>query len=369
MITQRKLFFLLICIFIVWTINFNSVPCPRCDCPESVNTIYIHQTAPTLNQPAKCVHSRDIKGIWNIESFVLCASQPPDRHEVSVLTQLTLDRFDTLIALAERWSGPLSVALYVPKAEYFVSEVKRRHQESEPLRRFADIHIIYEEDVRYPVNHLRNLALQNARTQYVIMLDVDFIPNPQMHGQLRKAAEQLEDSNEREALVVPAFEVPSGQYPNTKAHMVDLMKKSLAYQVHYFKGMHAHLPTNYERWASADEPYEVQYEYTYEPYVLIRRDICPLYDERFIGYGNDKSAHAYELAAAGFRFFVLPDPFVIHKDHPSPAWRSDQGSGESWQRWVDFTKDMTWKYGFKFEVPQWLKDACNQGDCPQFWLF
>jgi hypothetical protein len=45
------------------------------------------------------------------------------------------------------------------------------------------------------------------------------------------------------------------------------------------------------------------------------------YDERFIGYGYDKVAQATELNAAGYRFFGLPEVFVIHYDHGVPKWR------------------------------------------------
>jgi len=171
------------------------------------------------------------------------------------------------------------------------------------------------------------------------------------------------------ALVIPAFEVKHNQFPATKRELVELTKSETAYQVHYYKGIHAHAPTDYNKWITSYSPYEVAYEYSYEPYVVIRRDLCPLFDERFIGYGNDKSSHSYELAVAGFKLIVLPEPFIIHKNHPSPAWRADQGSGDAWRRWAGFTRLMQFKYGKTVEVPQWLKDACNQGDCPQFWLF
>lgn len=350
--------------------SINISPCPSCNCPEEgVKTVYLHQPSPSLSQPAECVYSREIHGIWNVEAFFLCASDTPDTQDVTILIQMTLERFNTLIEVAHRWSGPLSIVLYVPQNDYFVTEIKRLYNKHEVLQKYADIHILYEEESRYPINHLRNLAMKYARTQYVLTLDVDFIPNPDMREQLREATSRLKESSTREALVIPAFEVPSGDYPNTKKDLKMLHKVNKAYQVHLYKGKHAHLPTNYNKWMETDEPYEVDYEYSYEPYFVIKRQDCPLYDERFIGYGNDKSSHAYELAAAGFHFLVIPEPFIIHKDHPTPPWRSDQGSLESWARWSDFVKDMNWKYGFLLPVPKWLQDACISGDCPQFWLW
>lgn len=37
----------------------------------------------------------------------------------------------------------------------------------------------------YPVNYLRNIALENVRTPYVFLSDVDFVPVPGMYGSLK----------------------------------------------------------------------------------------------------------------------------------------------------------------------------------------
>ena len=52
------------------------------------------------------------------------------------------------------------------------------------------------------------------------------------------------------------------------------------------------------------------YELFFEPYVVVSKDM-PMYDQRFSGYGHDKSSHIYELYARGYNF-VLPEAFVIH---------------------------------------------------------
>eukprot|EP01104_Vermistella_antarctica_P004631 TRINITY_DN1504_c0_g1_i4.p1 TRINITY_DN1504_c0_g1~~TRINITY_DN1504_c0_g1_i4.p1 ORF type:complete len:598 (-),score=66.91 TRINITY_DN1504_c0_g1_i4:1276-3069(-) len=159
------------------------------------------------------------------------------------------------------------------------------------------------------------------------------------------------------------------QQPQQQEAKSEQQHQGNIHQVHYFKGRRAHLPTDYDRWYSYQvttaaattstathsslhplassitscslQPnthegggdsvvnshvYEVEYDYLYEPYVVVDRRISPRYDERFIGYGNDKSAHTYELVASGHRLAVLPHSFLIHQDHGVPAWRKDQGS-------------------------------------------
>jgi len=349
-------------------ISFASLPCPPCDCPENVNTVSVYSSPPSLYNPVEdCVRARDVRGSWNVDTFVACAEITPDPSDVSILLQLTLDRSDILVDLADRWKAPMTVVVYLQQDEFHVAELAQLHKSNENLRKYADFHIVYELSKRlYPANHLRNVALINARTDFVLTLDVDFIPNRDLHKQLKKVARDL-PSSKKELFVIAAFE-SDAVFPSTKAELLEADITKI-FQVHYYKGRHAHSPTNYEKWYTTDEPFHIQYEYSYEPYYLIRRKLCPLFDERFIGYGNDKSSHAYELAVAGFTFTVLPDPFIIHKNHPTPAWRENQGSGEAWQLWMDFVRNMKFKHGASVEVPDWLKDACNRGDCPQFWLY
>lgn len=67
--------------------------------------------------------------------------------------------------------------------------------------------------------------------------------------------------------------------------------------------------------------YAVSYESEYEPYILCRRDIPP-FDERFVGYGGDKTSHAYELSRSGYVFVVLPGAFAVHAPHTKVRLRS-----------------------------------------------
>lgn len=364
---MNKLYIGLVCICFIYLINLASYPCPNCNCKEEVVTqVSVYATAPSLDQPVtKCSRARDIRGHWSVETFVACAEIAPDVDDVSILLQLTLDRSDVLIELADRWQGPMSVVIYCPRTTFHVLEVQKLHKSNDNLLNYADFHIVYEaEKYPYPANHLRNVALINARTDFVLTLDVDFIPNPSMHEQLKKEAATM-STTQKEIHIIAAFESDS-LFPDTKRELKAKSKE--VFQVHLYKGRHAHEPTDYTQWYKTNNRYQIQYQYSYEPYYVIRRSLCPLFDERFVGYGNDKSSHAYELAVAGFKFTVLPEVFIIHKNHPSPGWRSGQGSSTAWQLWMEFTRAMEFKHGSKVEVPEWLKDACNQGDCPQFWI-
>lgn len=60
---------------------------------------------------------------------------------------------------------------------------------------------------------------------------------------------------------------------------------------------------------------QVQWEPDYEPYVVVRKNIVPEYDNRFVGFGWNKVSHIMELEAQGYSFIVLPNAFIIHMPH------------------------------------------------------
>lgn len=79
----------------------------------------------------------------------------------------------------------------------------------------ADSHLclvysIESADTGYPINLLRNQAMLNVRTDFVLQLDADFIPCPELQARLqahlKKLAKQLSADLDRTALVIPAFE-------------------------------------------------------------------------------------------------------------------------------------------------------------------
>lgn len=57
----------------------------------------------------------------------------------------------------------------------------------------------------YPINMLRNLAIKSATTKYVMMLDADFQPCPDMESELHVHLHKSK-YGPKDALVIPAFE-------------------------------------------------------------------------------------------------------------------------------------------------------------------
>lgn len=59
---------------------------------------------------------------------------------------------------------------------------------------------------------------------------------------------------------------------------------------------------------------------TQKALLLGARLLLPLYDERFRGYGWDKTTHAAQLRKQGFTYYMLPFHFVVARYHaPTPT--------------------------------------------------
>ena len=66
------------------------------------------------------------------------------------------------------------------------------------------------------------------------------------------------------------------------------------------------------KWLGTRRVYETAYRLGCEPYLLLSRRHAPPYPEDFVGYGKDRVAYTYELAARGARLQVQPEVFLVH---------------------------------------------------------
>lgn len=139
----------------------------------------------------------------------------------------------------------------------------------------------------YPINSLRNLALEQAPTKLVFLVDVDFIPSDNMHEALTTppAYSKLVKgaSHNMQVFVVPAFEMeessaqsnPQSVLPATKSEAVQLYseKKMIGFHTKHFAP--GHKATNYEKWMQSNTIYPVQYEEGFEPYIIGAKKLMP----------------------------------------------------------------------------------------------
>ncbi|KAM3726968.1 Xylosyl- and glucuronyltransferase LARGE2s [Dirofilaria immitis] len=236
---------------------------------------------------------------------------------VVLTTQFSMDRLMHFDALLQYWSGPVSAAVYVSDSD--LSLLIQFFDDTLANRTNIALHAVYKEGTYYPINYLRNVALNNSNdASFVFLTDVDFIPEPGLYTMLCKKL-AMNDSTNKRAFVVPAFEyIGSSQVPAIPQTKNDLLIELDAQRMQIFRQnlwIQGHAATDYDRWRHAEKEYSVSWRTDYEPYVVVRRNGLPLYDQRFVGFGWNKLSHIMSLDAANYEFIILPDVFVIHQPH------------------------------------------------------
>ncbi|KAG8188320.1 hypothetical protein JTE90_008960 [Oedothorax gibbosus] len=129
----------------------------------------------------------------------------PEGNDVTLVAQLSMDRLQMVEALCKHWEGPISLALYMSDSE--VQQFLSYTLSSEILssRKNLGYHIVYRDGPFYPVNLLRNVALQQVTTPFVFLTDIDFLPMYGLYEYLKKSVASMGLESATKALIVFSF--------------------------------------------------------------------------------------------------------------------------------------------------------------------
>lgn len=295
----------------------------------------------------------DSMGPSDMTPFFFRATETFEKEDITMATLVTRNRFPVLSRLASNHRGkyiillqlntaasafqltsvrvalgPISAAVHInddDAKDDTMKELRELYSESPDMQKYVDIHLIVDKYDRQ-FNMWRNVAKLFARTDYIMMLDVDFHICTDLRKSIRNNTEAMDRLRSgRTALVVPAFEYIEQKdgldwhtFPTDKSSLLQLVQEEKLGMFHrsWFKG---HGSTNYTRWYGTDELYKVtSYDFSYEPYIVYKKESSPWCDERFIGYGANKAACLYEIYLSGIEYWVLPHDFLIHQTHLYP---------------------------------------------------
>ena len=263
-----------------------------------------------------------------------------DPEDITVATHLTPNKIKRLVAMAERWNGPISASIKISSlGEFrrFCSDLSLYNVQLQNV----GLHFFFEDKSRlYPINILRNLALDHVKSNYVAILDVDFLSSPintNQHLRSIFASHRLGETKfiNNTIYVMPAFEVKHEKFianttinrtelPGTRESLIEMMntidENEKVFIFHEDSYKPGHRSTNYTRWTSnlEDTSYPIEIlEFGYEPYIIGTAKSLPRFFEDFRGYGMNKLSYLVQLYYANFRLRVLRDVFVLHSNHPS----------------------------------------------------
>ncbi|KAI9059634.1 glycosyltransferase family 49 protein [Trametes sanguinea] len=347
--------------------------------------------------------------------FYFKATGPQDSDDVTITTLVTSNRFKVFKQLVERYRGPISVTIHIPlplhssfsslrpdhPSRVALNNLHALYASSPLFSEFVDVHLALSPFMsalsagRVPspegeggrqFNVWRNAARLLARTEFVMMLDVDFAVCTDWRGAVRDALrsaamppsrlgarterKQLNGINSADivqklregaaALVVPAFEyvrqeegVDQRTFPADKQTLLKLTRTSrpIIASFHASWGP-GHNSTDYDKFYSippgSHTVYKVdQYQSAYEPYVITSKRVSWC-DERFAGYGGNKAACLFEMYLSGVSFYVLSDHFLIHQSHKyeEEARREERKSNR--KLYSDFKEESCLRYLYRY---------------------
>lgn len=225
----------------------------------------------------------------------------------------------------------------------------------------------------YPINHLRNIAITESTTEYILVIDADFIPSNNLYRYIRSELMPYivyqSTSMPRTAWVVPCFAMLEAFNDLPLPQSYDELRRLIGQGIAYITDPGAgHGPTLAVEVAMVRPllngntlAYEVCYESQWEPYYVVHRS-APLYDARFRNQGGDKQSHALQLNAEKYRFMVLRDVFMVHRDHSKLVWpgggfEKTQKESTNWNYFEDFMREIKELYGGNVRWPR----GCSAG--------
>ncbi|KIJ58073.1 glycosyltransferase family 49 protein [Hydnomerulius pinastri MD-312] len=246
-----------------------------------------------------------------LPNYATIGSAAFEKDDITITTLVTVNRFKVFAKLG---AGPISAAIHVkPSASHAVLDALHDLYTSTPgMSTFTDVHLVLSPFDRQ-INTWLNAARLFARTDFVMMLDVDFAICTDFRSHIRASIDSEVGHllcNGRVTLVVPAFEFIKQQdganqnlFPSdkklVKAKKIDMSHRSWA---------PGHNSSDYPRFYTAPpgEVFEIKH---YQSASSLTRD------ERFAGYGGNKATCLYEMYLSGMSFFVLADHFLVHQSH------------------------------------------------------
>jgi hypothetical protein len=309
---------------------------------------------------------------------------------VTLTTQGTIDRMDIFEEQARRWPGPKIVvfAVYNHTANASLQATAQIHRLRVASKGWANtkVRIVmlehypgidsYSRNLEdatmtlYPVNTLRNVVVDEAPTNWVFPLDIDFVPSATLYSSLLADLLPRFDLVNRAVFVVPHFEILHcnrrhhrgandhvySRLPSQHSELADalLTGEIVPFHVHP-KLLIPGFPTptdtcygfprnrswpqgigasNYSRWyyesqqgwwgffpLDRDWIPEAYFEKFWEPFLIARKvgsgrsHVLPRYSESYVGRYRNKVSWIGQLRAERYRFFSILQEFTVHAPH------------------------------------------------------
>lgn len=226
-----------------------------------------------------------------------------DSKDVVLTTHISPNKLNVLLTQLKYWGGPASVAVYV-KDQLGLNQFFHFWQENQEKLKRTSFHFVIEKNTTllYPHNLLRNVAVDAVESDYVLALDVDFIPFPRgCHDRVMQVMQSNSSLLERKKtlFILPAFQIYPKQsethakeemLPSSNAEIKGMIEERKMSPFHVNVSYGGHGPTHFKKWLNRQESqnekeafYDIAIDARestfFEPYVLAYKQGLPKYWE------------------------------------------------------------------------------------------
>jgi hypothetical protein len=272
----------------------------------------------------------DSTGEYRILNWPSLEIAETDHCSTTLVSQCSVDQLHYLPDLRLRWQGHISLAIFVATSDQLVSTVTllMMAQLCSPstlqsvyirlvlplsLFEMTDVpkpytsncnnfdiftrqqqqNVSYSFKVMYPNNILRNIALDASTTSYVLLIDMDMIPDKTLYDEFNRFIGKKE-SGTLLAYVVPVFEIKEETpIPTDRTSLLYMISQGDVQPFYKDVCQKCQQYTDYSTWYSLSglEEFGVGYMATWfdswEPFYILPRSAAR-YDERFKQYGFNR---------------------------------------------------------------------------------
>jgi len=264
----------------------------------------------------------------------------PRRDDITATMVVMEDSFDEFVKFAEKWRGPISATLHITAQKFSPESISAFHHitqtysRNSALYKHVDIHLIVT-PLTLPqlslvnINMDRNMARFFARSDFVLHLEPGVFPMTNIHATFRKES-YLQSMRDGDVFVLPVFAFANNlterNAPTSKRQVIHSVDQNQL--VLFDNGWELGTgPTCYDTWRAAKVAYAVvDYEFHYEPTVVMAKDLSAWCPERLM---DNSAACLYGIYLGGAAFWVLPEDYAVLKQS-----RSLSGLSTAAEKWT-----------------------------------
>jgi len=247
--------------------------------------------------------------LWEGKAFLYGVRQL--EKGVSLFLHCNISDLRLLENIMSVWTGKVSICVYVHITQLYEQNLKLIQYYREFYNKRLIITLYSSQDT-YPVNILRNRAVQRVTTELAVSTDIFTLPSPRLYDYIFALNyDEIEKKSNTMIFTLPVFIANSmikvDTIPDTKEGLLTYINNGIAVDKMAQDNYSALNGTN---WFGIGEKVKVESSTWKEPYLLVNLKHVPLFDER-ITYREDPLQWNSHLSLLGYEFYILPENFFI----------------------------------------------------------